>query len=72
MIKKIVGYTLVILGLLCFLIVGGGSMRFRNRTINLHNSLTENIVAIVLILSIPVVGYFLMKFGFKILEKNKE
>lgn len=71
MIKKIIGYILVLLGLLCFLIVGGGSMRYRNRTLNLHNSLTEDFLTIILILLIPVAGYFLMKFGFKILENNK-
>ena len=59
MYKKIIGYTLIILGLLCFLVVGGGSMRFRNRTVNLHNSLTEDILTIILILLIPVVGYLL-------------
>ena len=47
-------------------------MRYSKRTVNLHNSLTEDILTIILILSIPVVGYFLKKFGFKILEKNKE
>jgi len=71
MYKKIIRYTLIILGLLCFLVVGGGSMRFRNRTVNLHNSLTEDILTIILILLIPVVGYFLMKFGFKMLENSK-
>jgi len=71
MIKKLIGYTLVLLGLLCFLIVGGGSMRYRNRTLNLHNSLTEDILTIIFILLIPVVGYFLLKFGFKILENSK-
>ena len=72
MFKKIIGFTLIVLGLFCFLVVGGGFMKYRNRSINLHNLLTEDILTIILILLIPVVGYFLMKFCFKILEKSKE
>lgn len=72
MFRKIIGYIFVFTGFLCFLLIGGGSMRYRNRSVNPSYSIYEDIIAIFVILLIPVIGFFLLKIGFKILEgKNK-
>ncbi len=72
MLKKVVEYIFVIIGFLSFLAVGGGSLRYRNRNVDLHSSLTEDVVAVVLIILIPLIGYRLIKLGYKILESVKE
>ncbi len=66
------GYILIFIGFLCFLAVGGGSMRYRNRSVNPNNSLSEDIMIIALLILTPVIGYFLIKIGFKILGNDKE
>ncbi|MFK8059058.1 MAG: hypothetical protein AB8B78_03110 [Polaribacter sp.] len=60
----------MIIGLLCFMIIGGGSMRFRNKTINLHSSIDEDLIVIGMYLLIPVLGFVLMKVGYTIVSKN--
>ncbi len=45
MFKKIIVYILVFIGFLCFLLVGGGSMRYRNRNVPLHDSINESIIS---------------------------
>ncbi len=72
MLRKIIGYVLILIGFLCFLVVGGGSMRYRNRSVNMHNSLSEDVVLIVLLILTPVIGFFLIKIGFRILGNDKK
>ena len=70
MFKRITGYVLVIVGFLCFLIVGGGSMRYRKRLVNPHTSLSEDIMVVLFLIIIPIIGYFFIKIGFRILKND--
>jgi TRAP-type C4-dicarboxylate transport system permease small subunit len=72
MIKKIIGYILVIIGFLCFLFVGGGSMRYRNTSAYRDIPVSEGITLIVFIILIPIIGFFLVKIGFKIIGKKDD
>jgi len=69
MIKKFIGYIFVFIGFICFLIVGGGSMR--NRSIPMYNAINESFIIILLYILIPIVGFFLIRIGFKIISNNK-
>jgi hypothetical protein len=69
MIKKIFGYLLLLIGLLCFILVGGGSMRYRNKSLNLHSTINEDLITIVLYILVPIIGFILMKIGYKIVSK---
>ena len=67
MFKKAIGYILIFLGALCFLIVGGGSMRYRNRSVPLNQSIQEGIIIVLLYILIPIIGFFLLKIGFNLI-----
>lgn len=69
MINKIFGWFLVIFGFLCFLFVGGGNIRYRNKSLRLHTSLTEDLIHLAFLIAIPVIGFFSIKFGFRPLKK---
>ena len=71
MVKKISGYTLIFIGILCFLVVGGGSMRYRSMSYNVHGKISEDIVAIIICIALPVLGFFMIKFGLGMVDRNK-
>ena len=72
MYKRVLGYIMICIGLLCFLSVGGGSMRYRNRSVSFGYSINESILIILLYIITPVIGFFLIKFGLKIIKKNEK
>lgn len=69
MLKKVFGFLLMLIGLLCFIIVEGGSMRYRNKRIDLHNTINEDLITIALYILVPIIGFILMKIGYKIVSK---
>jgi hypothetical protein len=72
MVKKVIGYVLIVLGFLCFLLVGGGSMRYRNSNVLTGISITEGIITVFIIILIPIIGFLLIKLGLKIIVSKKE
>jgi len=70
--KKFIGWLLILLGIACFILVGGGSMRYRNKSIIYSNSLSESFGTIALIILLPIIGFFLFRFGYKILKEFYE
>ena len=69
MMKKYLAYFLIIFGFLCFLIVGGGSFRYGRSRGFYHLSYTDGLYYIAFLIATPIIGFFSMKMGFKLLEK---
>ncbi|MCL6294623.1 hypothetical protein [Jejuia spongiicola] len=72
MIRKYFAYILILFGLLCFLITGGGSFRYSNGSAFRNITYTEGFFLIAFFIITPILGYFCMKIGFRILDKIKE
>ena len=62
---------MIVIGCLCFLIIGGGSTRYRNRNTPMGLEIKEGIIIIMFYLLMPIVGFFLIKFGLKLIDTSK-
>ena len=71
MLRRFFAYLLILFGVLCFLIAGGGgSMRMRNRSPIYHNSIYDGLIIAAFIIALPILGFFSIKYGMKLLNKK--
>lgn len=70
MIKRFLGFLAIVIGCLCFLMVGGNSMKYGHRPFGHHQSTEFYLYLLLLYLIAPIVGFFLVKWGVKILNKT--
>lgn len=69
--KKVLGYSMISVGILSFLIVGGGSMRYRNKSVYMNISIRDGLLIVLFYILTPIIGFFLIKYGLKLIE-NKD
>ena len=73
MVKKIIAYFLIVFGALCFLLAtGGGTMRMRNKGPLYHDDITEGIILALIIIALPIIGFFCIKYGMKLLGVDNQ
>lgn len=72
MLRKIFGFLLIAIGFLCLLLVGGGSMRYRNKSLIFYNETDDYISNILVLVTLPIIGFLLLWIGYKILKKYSD
>lgn len=70
MIKRFLAYIAIIIGFLCFIIIGGRSMKYGNHSIGYNHSTEFYLYLLLFYLVSPVVGFLLIRWGIKVLNRS--
>jgi len=70
--KRVLGYIMLIFGALCLFGIAafGGGNRFRRRTIYMSHDVNEDLIIVTLLIALPIIGFILIKYGLKLIEKK--